>query len=182
MANWTKEEIHILTQCYADSMPEQIREKLPMHSICEIRAKAHMLGIKKSDRIRTDIISRNLKNARAHITDDTQRKAADAHRETIRKEKLRARLLLTQKTKLRFNLNSEKVKSRITHIRYKLKKRGYLISQKSFVAEYNDNTKRTILEKKYEALGFTFTRQGTETDNEKVVTIHNEPFTNYYTS
>lgn len=80
------------------------------------------------------------------------RKSTESRRQTFKLEKARALYGLPRQTKL----NVVKRPRKQIHMRYELKKRGYIIEREGFVAYYDENTRRNLAFEAKPQTGFTF--------------------------
>ena len=96
------------------------------------KERGETLGFKKGESNKTRMSSRKFKK--------TMQLAHEKRRETIRKERMRIKWGLEQKTKMRLVSGG---KDRI-HQRYAMRKRGYIVPRGSNIAYYTDDTMRDI--------------------------------------
>ena len=165
---WTQEEKNMLKELYPTCTTDELQILLVRFSKKQIRNQATKLQLKKDDRLRKFI---HAENGKKHIhtmyTDKAKEKKKASIREMVRKERLRLKYGLPQKTKRFFSAVTRKESAKNAKRGYNLKKRGYYLDYNNKIlyywAEITKRTERT--ERFYKKIGYKIINNPTEVIN-----------------
>ena len=138
---WTKEEVTKLIEIYPYCGIHELMIFFQC-SAAQIWKKANMMHLTKHNKYLSDIRKKTaLVNIKKANTKKCREKSIESIREMIRKERLRIKYGLKQKSKRRFAPYEHPQK--YAHWKYKLRKHGYITHRFSLEVFYNAHTKRS---------------------------------------
>lgn len=152
---WTKEEETKLKGIYPYCGIQELTIFFQC-SAAQIWKKASMMRLTKHNQYLSYIRkSTALANIRKANTINSRKKSVNSIREMIRKERLRLKYGLRQKTKRRFAPYEQP--QRYAHWKHKLRQNGYITQRFSLEVFFDENTKRNAeREQHLTNKGFTF--------------------------
>lgn len=171
---WTKEQTELLRKLYASCTCDEL--VILLHkSKKSIRAKASRYGLKKS--VETLRLTRE-KNARNNYgrmqTEEAKKKKTESIRNMIRRERLRLKYGMKQRTKRILSSLTPHSSIKEARERYNIRQKGYIISNGSRTAYYMEEKERKKrFEKNYKKKGYTFKHISKK--NEIIKAVDNEP-------
>lgn len=171
---WTKEQTELLRKLYATCTGDELVVLLHK-SKKSIRAKASRYGLKKSMEILKATREKNARNNYNRMqTEEAKKKKSEGIRAMIRRERLRLKYGLKQRTKRIFSALTPRTSLKAARERYNIRQKGYLISNDSRTAYYTEERQRKKrFERNYKKKGYTFKHISKK--NEIIKAINNEP-------
>lgn len=160
--NWRESEKRRLIELYPFCTIEELsaifnRKKQSIKSMSNKMKLYKNLEVLKN--IRLDNARNNL--SKMH-TEEAKAKQKISIKEMIRKERIRIKYGLKQRTKRVFSELSYNEYSKLSRQVFFLRSKGYEVNRYTKIAKYNNATKRnTRIERNYEKNGFTFINDST---------------------
>lgn len=152
---WSQDEITKLKQCYPICTTYELTIMFQCSARVLEKKSAELRLLKEQSFLKHIRKHHALSNIRKATTEESRTKKETGIREMIRKERLRIKYGLKQKTKRRFAPYEQP--QRYAHWKHKLRRRGYITQRYSLDVFFDEDTKRSVaMEQHLTNKGFTF--------------------------